>query len=77
MYEKQLDLYLTHYQPQLKEELLRMGTLQEHLAEQNAAMLRTRQQILAELTEQYPQLSQLQRELEADQMVRELYLTIR
>lgn len=75
MYQRQLDLYLTHYQPRLKEELLRTGTLQSHLAEQNEAMIRTRQQLLTELATKYPQMSQFQRELEADQMVLALYLT--
>ena len=75
MYHRLLEEYLTHYQPYLKEELLRTGTLQRYLEEQNTIILEMRRQMVMRLMEMHPQMSPLQRELEAEQAIRELYLT--
>lgn len=75
MYYRMLDAYLTHYCPALKAELEETGRLQCYLDDQVEAMRTTRNQILTQLVQQEPQMSQLQRELEADQMVQQLFLT--
>ncbi|MEZ4682088.1 MAG: hypothetical protein R2932_48570 [Caldilineaceae bacterium] len=75
MYHRLIDDYLTHYQPRLKEELLRAGTLQDYLDEQVTAMQNAKAELLEQMARQHPQMSQSQRELEADQAVRELFLT--
>ena len=76
MYQRLIEEYLTHDQPELKSRLIGQQTLQTYLDGQATAMLSTRQEVLAQLAEQYPQMSQTQRELEADQTVRELFLPL-
>ncbi|MCB0208659.1 MAG: hypothetical protein KDJ52_05000 [Anaerolineae bacterium] len=71
MYHQLLEAYLTHYQPELKAELIKEQMLQSYLEEQTAMMQSAHARILDQLTEHYPQMSQQQRTLEADQMVRD------
>jgi len=75
-YRSLLEEYLTHYQQEQKVELIKEGMLTAYIEDQIAAMLSARQTILDELAEKRPETSQLQRELEADQMVREIFLPL-
>lgn len=75
MYQSQIESYLSHYQPSLLEELLQAGTLQSYLLEQEEAMQKAREEIITQIQEKYPETSQLQLEMEADQAVREMFLT--
>jgi len=74
MYHRLIEDYLTHYQPTLKAELLAQQALPAYLESQAQAMAATRQQIMEQLKERTPQMSPLQREMAADQAVRELFL---
>jgi hypothetical protein len=74
MYQQQIEAYLTHYQPTLKAELIAQQSLPAYLESQAAAMVAARQRILEQLQASEPHLSQLQREMEAEQVVRELFL---
>lgn len=76
MYHKQIEEYLTHYQPELKAGLIKEQQLQGYLESQAEAMLEARKQILEQLQKNEPHLSQLQQEMEADQAVRELFLPL-
>lgn len=76
MYRQLIEDYLTHYQPELKKRLIRQRELQSYLESQEAAMMDTRERMLAQIAAKYPQISQVQREAEANQAVRELYLTL-
>lgn len=76
MYQRLIDEYLTHYQPALRAKLERTGTLQPYLEQKDAEIQQARSRILERLQETDPQISQLQRELEADQSVRELFLPL-
>ena len=76
MYQRLIEEYLTHYQPELKAELLRQHALPAYLESQAAAMLETHNRLLAELRARAPELSQVQRQLEAEQTVRELFLPL-
>jgi hypothetical protein len=71
-----IEEYLTHYQPELKAELIHQGRLQAYLASQAEAMAAATQQIIAQLQASQPQMSPYQREIEAAQMVRELFLPL-
>ena len=75
MYHRLIEDYLTHYHPQRKADLEREGTLQDYIDRQAEAMLAARRKVLAQLETNSPEISTLQREMEADQMVRELFLT--
>ena len=74
MYHRLIEEYLTHYQPELLSELTQEGTLTAWIAEQAAAMTEARATLLTRLAASQPEISALQRELEADQQVRELFL---
>lgn len=75
MYQSLIESFLIHYQPKLMEELLQAGTLQSYLAEQEEAMGKAKAQIVEQIREKFPQISQLQLEMEAEQTVREMFLT--
>lgn len=76
MYHRLIEDYLTHYQPTLKMELEQTQTLQSYIDEQNATMVEARNRLLAQLRERHPTMSQTQRQMEADQTVREMYLPL-
>jgi hypothetical protein len=76
MYHRLILDYLTHYQPELKAALRAEGTLEPYLAEQGAAMQEAKQRIITQIAESDPQLSPLQREMEAEQQVREMFLPL-
>ncbi len=76
MYETLLKDYLTYYQPQLKAELIQAKQLQAYLEQRTDAMSATRRHLLTQLEAAYPNMSQLQREMEADQLVREMFLPL-
>lgn len=76
MYETLIKNYLTHYQPELKIALTKEHRLQPFLEQQAAAMQDTRNRLLAQLEAHYPQMSPLQREMEADHQVREMFLPL-
>lgn len=57
MYHPLLEAYLTHYQPQLKADLLKEGVLEAYLEAQAETMQTARNRILAQLEEHYPQMS--------------------
>jgi len=73
MYRRQIEEYLTHYQPELKAELLKEEMFQTYLDDKAQAMQTAKQEILERMT---TEMSQLQRELEADQLVREIFLPV-
>lgn len=74
MYHRLILDYLTHYQPELKAALREEGTLEPYLAAQAAAMQEAKEQIIRQIAENDPQLSLFQREMEAEQQVREMFL---
>lgn len=74
MYHRLIEDYLTHYQPALKAALMQEQALQTYLESQTSAMLDSHKVLLEQLATSAPHLSQLQREMEADQAVRELFL---
>jgi hypothetical protein len=74
MYHRLIEDYLTHYQPMLKAELMSQQVLSAYLESQAQAMVAARQRLLAQFQMSEPQMSQLQREMEADQTVREMFL---
>ena len=74
MYQRLIEEYLTQYQPELKADLISNQELQVYLTSQEKTMLAARQQILEQLQISEPHLSQLQREMEADQAVLEMFL---
>lgn len=76
MEHRLIEEYLTHYQPAQKAELLRQGKLHAYLASQAEAMAEAKQQIIAQLQIRQPQTSPYQREIEADQIVREMFLPL-
>jgi hypothetical protein len=76
MEHRLIEEYLTHYQPEQKAELIRQGRLQAYLASQAEAMAAATQQIIAQLQASQPQMSPYQREIEAAQTVRELFLPL-
>ncbi len=76
MEHRLIEEYLTHYQPEQKAELIRQGKLQAYLESQAAAMAAATQQIIAQLQAHQPQMSPYQREIEAAQMVREMFMPL-
>lgn len=76
MYQSLILDYLTHYQPEQKAELEQAGMLQSYLDEQTDAMQTARRTLTAQMATAEPQLSVFQREIEAEQQVRELFLPL-
>ena len=76
MYHQILEEYLIHYQPALRAELMEKNQLASYLNQQNEMMAQYREQLLRQSQAREPQLSQLQRVLEADQQVREVFLPL-
>lgn len=74
MYHRLIEDYLTHYLPELKAELIESQELQAYIESQEQSMITTRQRILEQLQKNEPGLSQLQREMEADRAVLEMFL---
>ena len=74
MYHRMIGDYLTYYQPDLKVELISNQELAAYIERQEQSMITAREQLLAQLQEKEPHLSQWQREMEADQTVREVFL---
>ena len=74
-YQRLVEGFLSEYQPTLKAELEQQGTLLAYLEEQAEAMQRTKSQILAEMKERAPESSPLQRDMEAERTVLEMFLT--
>lgn len=77
MYRRLLEEYLTHYQPELMAELLQTQTLQSYLDETVEAMEEAKREILAKMAKHSPpEMSQMQRSIEADQYVREMFMPV-
>lgn len=76
MERRLIEEYLTHYQPERKAELLRQGLLPAYLESQSLAMAEARQQIIEQLQTRQPQMSPYQQAIEADQLVREMFLPL-
>ena len=74
-YSQMLDAYLTAYQPDFKTELEQRGELQNWLDEQVETMRAAKARVLAQLQDRAPQLSPLQRDMEAERTVIEMFLT--
>lgn len=74
-YSQMLDAYLTAYQPELKTQLEQRGELQNWLDGQAEAMREAKVRVLAQLQERYPAFSPLQRDMEAERTVIEMFLT--
>lgn len=76
MYHRLIEEYLTEYQPSLKAKLIECKQLDIHLHEQNEAMTRFRNHLITKSLAKDPELSQTQRELEADEAVRAIFLPV-
>ena len=76
MDHRQIEEYLTHYQPELKAELLRTGQWQTYLQDQANAMQEAKEQLIAHFSRHSPWMSQFQKEREADQTVREMFFSL-
>lgn len=76
MYRHLIEEYLTHYQSELKGELIRNRAWEAYLDRQSATMLEARTQILTQYSIRFPSMSQFQKEMEADQTVREMFLPL-
>ena len=76
MHPQLLDAYLTHYQPDLRAELLARNSLSSYLESQNQAMREAKTELLRDLRQRFPDWSPLQQEMEAEQQIREMFLPV-